>query len=199
MIEYDENFLGLKLPLPGFTSARAADSAALATMLVDGLAADVGFVNLDNAAEFRCGLREGSTDFVAHGPSGFVRAKTHHPLNLEGAHTFLAGEHVVNNAKPIPQRLVGVLEDRPGDVREAVRGIGGAFPALPVPRHGRNLPIELSATTRTADTLGPAAPYQIGAASILVREGFFPLTDCHLMDALLAGHFAVLVHCREAI
>ena len=38
MIEYDENFLGLKLPLPGFTAARAADILPPSPKLPGGVA-----------------------------------------------------------------------------------------------------------------------------------------------------------------
>ena len=54
-------------------------------------------------------------------------------LNLEGANALLAGEHQMNDPEPVPQRLVRVLEDRPGDDGEAI-AVRRAFLALPVER-----------------------------------------------------------------
>src|SRR5260221_196506 len=77
-------------------------------------------LNLDNAAKLFFRLDQRRTDFVAHAVGGFVRAEAHHPLNLKGANAFLAGQHQVNDLEPLSKRLVGVLENGPGNVGEAV-------------------------------------------------------------------------------
>ena len=79
---------------------------------------------------------EPGADAMAHVPSGSVGAEAHHPLDLEGANSLLAGQHEVDDAEPVAKRLIGVLEDRAGDMREAVVGLGRrALVALPIPWH----------------------------------------------------------------
>ena len=105
---------------------------------------------------------------------------------------FLARQHEMDHAEPIAERLIRVLEDRPGDMGEAIVGLGWrAFVAQPIPFHCAvffNLHI---ATARTSDAFGPAMPDEIGAARIFVWESLLPLGDGHLMDRLGlfgAGH-----------
>jgi hypothetical protein len=165
-------------------AARPVMPIAAVAVLV--LAADVGFVNLDDAHQLAKFLvREPGADAMAHEPSGSVGAEAHHAVDLEGANPFLAGEHQENDAEPLAQRLIRVLEDRAGDVREAVIGPRwGAHVAEPIPRH-RAMAFDLDiAATRASDASRPAVPDEISAASILVRERRFPLGESHLTDLL---------------
>jgi hypothetical protein len=78
------------------------------------LAANVGFINLDNAASATHG-RESAvshclTDTVSEKPSGFHAARKH-PLDLIGRDALLAGARQVDNLKPQMQRQVGTLKD----------------------------------------------------------------------------------------
>ena len=61
------------------------DAAAfLVPMPVVILAADVGFINLDNAHELaKVGINEPSTNAVAHIVRGLVRTETHHAVDLQ--------------------------------------------------------------------------------------------------------------------
>lgn len=67
-----------------------AAAPALVPVLILVLATDVGFINLDNAAEFLFRLDQCGADLVAHTPSGLVAAETHETHNLEGAHSLFA-------------------------------------------------------------------------------------------------------------
>jgi hypothetical protein len=89
----------------GFARANAAASAvrvAVFPMFVVLLAANESFVNLDHAAKLLNILDQRSSDLVAHEPRGFVRAKTHIAFDLQRAHAFFAGEHKMDDAKPLP-------------------------------------------------------------------------------------------------
>ena len=102
--------------------ADAASPAALAALVlvpVLGLAADEGLVNLDDAHELaEILVGEAGADAMAHVPSGVVRAEAHHAMNLKGADALLAGQHQVDDAEPLAQRLIGVLEDRADQICE---------------------------------------------------------------------------------
>jgi hypothetical protein len=156
--------------LAGTGAASSFAATALVLVPVPGLAANEGFIDFNDTAELLDIFHEGGSDLVAHEPSGFVRAKTHDALDLQCAHTFLADEHHVDNPKPVAQRLVGVLENGSGDVREPIGGIGSALAALPMPPHGRDFPANFSATTRATNTLRPAPVDQVAAAGTLIRE-----------------------------
>src|ERR1700730_14480132 len=96
--------------------ANAARSAALAPLvfvLVLRQPADESFVNLDNAAKLVNVLHQGNADLVAHAPSGLIGTEAHEPEYLKGAHSLLAGQHQVNDTKPVPDRLVVSLAHRP--------------------------------------------------------------------------------------
>src|SRR5579883_2800470 len=166
-----------------------APTVAPSAVLVVRLPADEGLVYFDNPhqlAEVLIG--ETGPDPVAHIPSGLIGAETHVPLHLKGTDAFLGRQHQVDDAEPLAQGLVGVLEDRPGDMREAV-ALGGALVALPVPGAAFQLIDLLRAAAGATDPYGPAVPYQIGAAGILIGKRRLPLGDRHLVDTLLGlGH-----------
>ena len=98
----------------------SAATAAFIPMSVFGQAADESFIDFDNSAELINVLHERGSDFMAHEPSDPVGTKTHISIYLQSAHAFLAGEHQVDHAEPLPQRFICVLENRSGDMGEAV-------------------------------------------------------------------------------
>lgn len=162
-----------------------------AVVFVRVLAADESFVHLDNAAKFLNGLDESGADFVAHVQCGFVRAETHHALDLKGANSLLAGEHQVSDFEPVAQWLVRVLEDGPGDVREAITSTldGLAFVALPLERHGLHLKDVDVAATWAIHAIRPAPRAEINLAGLFIWEESLELRDGHLMDGLRTlGH-----------
>jgi hypothetical protein len=177
-----------------FTGANAAGSAAAALipMPVLGQATNESFIDFDNSAELIDVLHESGSDLVAHEPSSPVRSEAHIAIDLQSAHAFLAREHEMDHAEPLPQGLVCVLENRSGDMRETVVSGGRrAFVAQPIPLHCAVLLDLHIATTRASYAFRPAATGEIGATRILVRKRFFPLGDGHLVDWLglfSAGH-----------
>lgn len=150
--------------------------------------ADESFVNFDNAAEFINVLDKSGSDFVAHHPCGAVRAEAQEPIDLERAHSLFAGEHQVDNAKPIFEGFICVLKDRVDQDREPIT-VRGAFLALPMPFAGREIIDSGITATRAANALWPSAGLQIGFAGIFVREQRVELRGGQLMNGFRAfGH-----------
>lgn len=171
-----------------------ASTAGLAVMLlvpmpVAVLTADPRLIDFDDAAQLGFGFNQGRADFVAHGMCCAVGTKAHHALNLKGADTFFAGEHQVGDAKPLPQRLVRILEDRPSDAREPVAVLGANL-ALPVKTGSQRIDLGIAAA-RAFDAFGPTASDQVGPAGFLIGESLLELGDGHLMDWLGAARHGV--------
>jgi hypothetical protein len=166
------------------TACSAASVTALVFMPVLGEAADESLVNLDNTAEFLRVFDQSGPDLVAHFPSGLVGAEPHIPLNLERAHALLAGQHQMDDAKPLSEGFIRVLEDRSGDDGEPIASgaAWSAFGALPMPFAGRQIIDSRITATRAADAFGPSASLQIGFAGVLIREQFLELRDTQLMN-----------------
>lgn len=171
--------------------ATAARSAALIPMPVFVLAADIRFVDFDNAAEFGRRFNQSGADFVAHTPSGLVAAKAHKSHDLEGAHSLFAGEHQMGDLEPIPERLIRVLKNGPGDAGEpiALRSTG---PALPMEGFVAGGVVKVRvAAARTNDALVPSTGHQIGLAGRFVpnREHDLELGAGELVNGLWTlGH-----------
>jgi hypothetical protein len=166
------------------TFAASLAVVLLVPMAVRVLAADPRFVNLDNAAKLLLGRDQGRADFVAHGMGCLVAAEAHHALNLQCAHSLLASEHEMGDPIPVAERLLGVLEDRPGEAREPIT-LRRAVPALPVEGLVAGGVVQVGiAATRTGDALGPAASDQVAKAGFIVtdRETVLELPDGHLGD-----------------
>jgi hypothetical protein len=175
--------------LPGAGPASAA--VTLVPMLVAGLSADIGFVHLDDANEFlELFVLHRSADAMAHVPSRLVRAKAHIAMDLPGADAFLAGRHEVDDAKPLPQIDVRVLENRADKVRKTVRATLPTVRALPAVFKGFEGIDVRAATARAIDPIGPAACDYVGVAGFLIREHCLELRDRHLHDLLrlFPGH-----------
>src|SRR6185437_6992743 len=179
--------------------AAPAQMAALVPVAVFVASTNVGFVNLDNAAEFFFGFTKRSAYFVAHQPSGFVGPKTHEAHDLQWAHSFFAGHHQVDDAKPVAERLIRVFEDGPGDMGEAVGGLRSAVVALPVPRIALQLG-HVRATAGAFDALGPTPPDKVGATGVLIGEHGLELLGRKLLDRFGAtGHRNVLPEGRRIL
>ena len=159
---------------------------ALVAMLVLLATADIGLVNLDNAHQFpKFFVRQSGTEPVAHVPSRAIGAEAEGSVNLKGADAFLAGQHHVQDTEPLAQRLIGVLENRSGDVREPIAAVRRAAVALPLIGHRcHGVGNGHSATRAFHNAARPTVFDQIIGAGILGREGHFPFADGHLMDAL---------------
>ena len=170
-------------------SASAVSTAALILVPVFGFATDGSFIYLDNASKFfKVAVSERSTDAVAHIPSRLVRTEAKETENLKGAHPLFARQHKVDNAKPILQRLIGVLKDCACNVRETVARLRGALVALPVPRIVLQLSGLRRATAGAMDAFRPSLADQISAAGFLIREKLVELCRRQLVDLLFGCH-----------
>lgn len=174
-------------------AAGPVTTAALVPMPIFGEPADERLIDLDNAHEFAEFLiGQSGAHAVAHMPSGTIRAKAHHAVNLKGGNSFLAGQHEMDDAEPLAKGLIRVLENRAGNVGEAVVGCGRrASIAQPIPFHRSVLFNVHIAATRASDALRPTMPDQICATLIFVRECLFPIGEGHLRDGFGlfgAGH-----------
>jgi hypothetical protein len=162
-------------------------------MAVPILAADIGFINLDNPREFGFRLYKRGTNFVAHTVRCLVRAKAHLSLNLQCANSFLAGQHQVHDLEPLAQRLVCVFKDRARDMRKAITLIGRALVALPLEGHRANRKHFHRTTARANHAVGPTSLNQIRLAGILIasRKHGLELGLGHLVNWLGAArcHF----------
>lgn len=162
--------------------------SALAQRSVFPLAADESLVHFDHADELlELLVLHGNADLVTHGPCRLVRAKPEHALDLEGADALFAGQHHVDDAEPVPQRLVCVLEDGPDQMREAISPALPAVRALPLPFHRLEFIDAHASAARAANAGGPAVADQIGDTSIFMREIPFELPDGHLVDNWFFG------------
>jgi hypothetical protein len=166
--------------------ATPALAAFLVPMPVLVAAANVGFVNLDNAAKFLDVLDHRGSDLVAHKPSGLVRAETHVTEDLEGAHALLADQHQVRDSVPIFQRLIRVLKDCTGQVREAIAVYCADF-ALPMMAGCERIDLGVTATG-AGNALRPSADNQICNAVILSLKQRVELCCGQLVDGFGVAH-----------
>lgn len=169
--------------------APAPRSALFVPMPVLVVAVDVGFVNLDYPAELLDVLDQGGSDFVAHQPSSLVRAESEEPLDLQGAHALLAYEHQMRNSEPIFERLIRVLKNCAGQVRETI-AVRRALAALPMMTGRQSIDLGVAAA-RAYDLARPSTDNEITNAIVLSLKQRIELRCGHLMDgfrALFAGH-----------
>ena len=151
-------------------------------MAIAVFATHVGFINLNNAHQLaELGVSQGRADAVRHVERGFVGAEPHGPLDFEGGDALLAGQHHVNDLKPLAHADVAVLENRADQHGEAVaRLVGRASVALPVKRACRQRVGAGIAATGAANAFWPAAGGQILLTSLIRWEKGFKLGDRHL-------------------
>jgi hypothetical protein len=181
-----------------FAGTDAASSAAAPTLIpmpVLGQSADESFVDFDNSAELINVLHQRGSNLMAHEPSGFIGTETHVTIKLQSAHAFLANEHQMNDAIPIAQRFVRVLENRPGDVGKAVGDTIPAVHTFPLESHGFEFVDVPASATRAANAVWPTARDKVRAARGLIGEQFIELGGRELVNwlgLLVAGHDALL-------
>lgn len=159
---------------------------SLVPMAVLVLAADVGFVDFDDAAQLKRRINQRRTDFVAHGMGRLVATEAQHALNLEGAHSLLARQHQMGDAIPVSEGLFGVLKDSPGQRRKAV-AVWRALAALPMKRLVARGVVQVRiATARAMNAFRPAARYEVAKAGFVVtnRETDLKLGRGHLRNWL---------------
>lgn len=137
------------------TQTAAPRPATVADMPVLGLAADIGFIDLDRAEQLAFGaVLHCDTNAMAHVPSGFVRAGAKHPVDLMRAHALFRVVHEERDLEPLAQGILGVLEDRPGDDGEPIAVLVATL-ANPMKWLSLGLPDFHVAATRAVDAIGP--------------------------------------------
>ena len=135
------------------------------------LAADVGFVDLDNAHQsLKVGVFHRSTDAMAHEPSSPIIAALNLAMDLKGADAFLGLAHQIDDLKPSPQRIIGILEYRLGDDAESIAIASTAVFILANPMEGLGLQrIDFGFSARAFHAIGPTHIAQQLLASVLSR------------------------------
>jgi hypothetical protein len=162
--------------------APPAHADFLVPMPVSVVSTDEGFVNLNDPAELLHVLNESGSDLVAHEPSSLVGTEAHIAVDLEGAHALLRNKHQMGDSEPIFQRLIGVLKDGFGQVREAIT-VRRAFFALPMMTGGKRIDLGI-ATARANDAFRPAARYQVLDAIVVSLKHRVELLGGQLVDGL---------------
>ena len=104
-------------------------------------------------------------------------------MNMDGAYFLLVDERQVNDAEPLAQGLVRVLEERAGGDREAMTPVRRAGIALPFEGHGGDRIDHDGAAAWTMHCIGPTMLGQISLAGFLARERLLPLREGHLVNA----------------
>jgi len=204
VLDYSRDHIAVALQSPGngrHAGSRAAttptlSATALAFVAILGLPADPGFVGLDNTdelLEFFIGHR--GADFVGHIECGFVGTETHRAVDLVGTHALLAGHHHVDDAEPLPERLVGVLKNGSGEMGEPIARPWRARVALPLVGHRSDRVSDQGPAARAKDfPVRPTVCDQVVGAGILAYEKRVELCKSHLMDT-----FPRLSHFRNSL
>jgi len=135
-------------------------------------AADICFVHLNKSMQsVAAGTHHGTAQFVQPCPGGMITAKPQKALQSQSADTVLLIGDVPHGAKPLAQRLSGVLKDSPGSDGDLRR----AFLALVQASLRR--PGFIRIATRALKTLRPTHLIQILATGFLAGKPFFKLRD----------------------
>lgn len=147
---------------------RSDHEGLVALVPADGLGrspADVGLVGLDDAHELLGrAVLHGRADAVREVPRRLVR-HVEHSLELIGRDAFLGLPHEVDRQKPLPQRQVGVVEDRAGGDAELVAaGVAIELSARP------DAADAIRPAARAAHAVGPAQLFEVGATLLLGVE-----------------------------
>ena len=153
------------------------------------LAADVGFIDFDDAhelAEIRTG--ETGTNAMTHIVRSGVGAETHHPVDLQRSNAILAGEHQIDDLKPCLKRYVCVFKDRSDQDGEPIGRALAAFHAFPFEGHCLEFEDPLAVATRATHAIRPTPRNEVGPARIIVGKQFIKLRDGHLFGELWGGH-----------
>src|SRR5262249_26126649 len=140
----------------------------LIPMTVPVLAADIGFVNFNDAHELaEVGIGKTSTNTMAHIPSSFQRTEAHITPDLPRAKIFFGSKHEMDHAEPFAKRLVRVLKNRAGDIGKPICAAFPAVWAFPMPFAGLKRINLIATAARACHAFWPAACDKIGIAGIL--------------------------------
>ena len=144
-------------------------------MFVRFLAADVGFVGLDDAAQESATtavvvivLARGFADALQHEPGRFLR-DANLLGQLQGANPFARGNNEVNGIKPLIQGDMRTFEDRSSANREGLAALSTTVvPANPVP--ALLIHLAMRAAVRAFDSICPTSGLNVLASRFFVWE-----------------------------
>lgn len=174
--------------------ARAALSSH-GDMLVLKLSAYIRLVYFNLAHQLaETAVLHSCSDTMAHIPGRSIGSTPDNPLNLQGAHAFLAGQHEVDDLKPGLQGVIRVLEDGLGDDGKAVAVPASAILRLadPVKRAALDGKHLLIVATRAAhNAVFPSALLQELLTVRFSFEGVHQLGEClfHRLASLMLRPF----------
>ena len=155
-------------------SAYQSERIALRGVHILRLSADIGFINFNVAKQLRqIGILHRGTNARAHIPRGFVRAGSHHAMNLMRADAFLRVSHDEHDLKPRAQRVFCILENRFRDHAESVAVATTTILALTYPVEWAMRDVEhlrICASRTLDNAVGPSALYQKPLAIVLGLE-----------------------------
>ena len=172
----------------GFLAFAAGSRRALIPMPVPILAADESFINFDNAHELpKVRIGKSGTDAMTHIEGGRIGAEAHHAMNLQGGHALLAGQHLIDDFEPNPQRDICVFKDRADQDGKAI-SLRRTSWAFPFEGHSFQRIYAVASAVRATDTFWPAACNEIRFASGIVGEQFIKLSDSHLFGEFWGAH-----------
>jgi len=155
--------------------------ALFAPMAIAVLTANIGFVNLDNAAHGMHVTGHSRTPAMADIPASppirtGIFAKDD-AANLQRTHAFLGGQHEVADFEPNPQRYFSVHKDGSGSDAKAITGTLAAIGIAASPAIGWSAVFALdrvyllcALAARTADTIRPTMPDDVFLACVISRE-----------------------------
>jgi hypothetical protein len=172
----------------GILAFSAGPWRALIPMPVPVLAANISFVNFDNANQFtEIWIGKPSSDAMAHIMRCRVGTETKHPLHLQCGYAFLASQHEIDDFEPNPQRDICVFKDRADQDGKAIslRRTGGAFP---FEGHSFQCIDAVVSAVWAMDAIWPTMLNEIRFASGIVGEQFIKLNDGHLFGEFWGGH-----------
>lgn len=168
----------------------------LVPMAVVVLATNVGFVYLDRAHKFRevfilhCG-----TDALKYVPSRLIRARTDHSMNLKGRDALFALAHQIDNFKPRPQWIVGVLENRLDNNGESI-AVLLAITALPVESLFERVDLIVATSRAFNHAIRPPHVAKQSRARIIICVIALDVRESQIR---LSGQWLIRLHAMESV
>jgi hypothetical protein len=162
--------------------------SALIPMSVSVLAADVSFIDFDNANQLtEIWIGQPGSDAMTHIEGGRIGAKTHHAMNLQRRNSLLASQHQIDGLEPNSHRNIGVFKDRPDQDGKAIslRRTGWAFP---FEWHRFQCIYAVASTVWATNAVWPAPRNEIRFASVIRRKQLVELGDGHLSSEFWGAH-----------
>jgi hypothetical protein len=185
----NESSLALDSADDGSFASAASSRRAFIPMPIFVLAADVGFIDFDNADQFaERGIGKSSADAMAEIEGSGIGAEAHHPMDLERANSFFARQHQIDDFEPCLDRNVCILKDRSNENGEAISLLctSGAFPFEGHRLEGVNtVAVALGAAN---NAIWPTTRNEVSLAGVVSREKRLELSDCHLRRELGLAH-----------